>query len=87
MIFHHDLGPMLTLLQSCLCPSPSVLRHGRHGLFPGDFDIYREDLRDDKDRTDRSIETAPKTGAIRGSFSHNATSSLRIDLSLKPGAG
>ena len=83
MIFHYDFVPMLTLLQSCLCPSPSVLRHGRHG-FPGDFDIYREDLRED--RSDRSIET-PKTGAIRGSFSHNATSSLRIDLSLKPGAG
>lgn len=50
----------------------------------GDFDIYREDLRDDS--KDRDIETAPKTPHIRGSFSHSATSSrLRIDLSLKPG--
>jgi hypothetical protein len=81
MIFHHHFVPMLRLSHSCLCP-PCILRHG---LFRGDFDIYREDLRDDS--KDRDIETAPKTPHIRGSFSHSATSSrLRIDLSLKPGA-
>ena len=85
MIFHHHFVSMLRLFSCCLCPSPGF-RHGfRHGLFRGGFDIYREDLRDD--RKDRDLETAPKTPHIRGSFSHSATSSrLSIDLSLKPGA-
>eukprot|EP00435_Cladocopium_sp_Y103_P070120 s1381_g34.t1 len=49
----------------------------------GDFDIYREDLRDDVESKDRDIG---KTPHIRGSFSHSASSSsLRIDLSLEPG--